>query len=144
MIGGFQLSDDNYPHCVALLKERFGQQYKLVDAHMEAILYASAPSNNLPSLQLFYDTIQTHIRALSALGKPSESNGPLLTTAILSKLPPEVKIRMARDHYNSEWTVSELLDSILKEFEFMKLVNSVVVKFGPAPHQLLGHITHPL
>ena len=56
---------------------------------MEAILYVSAPSNNLPNLQLFYDTIQTHIRALSALGKPPESNGPLLTTAILSKLPPD-------------------------------------------------------
>ena len=98
-----------------IVKERFGQQYKLVDAHMEAILYVPAPSNNLPSLQLFYDTIQTHIRALSALGKPPESNGPLLTITILSKLPPEVKIRMTCDHYNSEWTVSELLGRILKE-----------------------------
>ena len=115
VIGGFPLSDRNYPHCVKLLKERFGQQYKLVDAHMEALDNVSMPSNNLTSLQAFYDTIQNHIRALSALDKPPDSYWPLLTTVILSKLPSEIKICMARDHYDSEWTIEELLDSILKE-----------------------------
>ena len=115
VIGGFPLSDHNYPQCVKLLKERFGQQYKLVDAHMETLYNVSMPSNNLTSLQAFYDTIQSHIRALSALDKPPDSYGSLLTTVILSKLPSEIKIHMARDHYDSEWTITELLDSILKE-----------------------------
>ena len=115
VIGDFPLSDSNYPHCVTLLRERFGQQYKLVDAHMEALLNVSPPSNSLTSLQAFYDTIQNHIRALSALGKQSDSYGPLLTTVILGKLPSDTKIRMARDHYDSEWTIHELLDSVLKE-----------------------------
>ena len=37
VITGFQLTNDNYAHSVALLKERFGQIYKQVDAHMQAL-----------------------------------------------------------------------------------------------------------
>ena len=37
VIGGFPLSDTNYAHSVELLRERFGQQFKLVDAHMDAL-----------------------------------------------------------------------------------------------------------
>ena len=115
VIGGFPLCDSNYEHCVALLKERYGQEYKLVDAHMEAILQVFTPSNNLSSLQSFYDTLQNHIRALTALGTPPETYGPMLTKVIQGKLPSEVKMRMARDHYDSKWTHDTLLDGILKE-----------------------------
>lgn len=83
VIGGFPLSDSNYPYCVTLLKERFGQQYKLIDAHMEALLNVSTLSNNLTSLQAFYDTVHNHISILSALNKPPDFFGPILTTVIL-------------------------------------------------------------
>ena len=56
-ISGLPLTDANYMHSVTLLKERFGQKHKLVDAHMEALLNVSAPSNNLTCLQSFYDTV---------------------------------------------------------------------------------------
>ena len=108
VIGSFPLCDNNYAHCVALLKERFGQKHKLVDAHMEAILHTSTPSNNLSSLQNFYDTMQNHIRALAALGTPPETYGPMLIAVILCKLPSDIKSRMARDHYDSEWTPNTL------------------------------------
>lgn len=99
------LTDDNYVHSVTLLRERFGQQHKLIDAHMEALLNVPAPSNNLTSLQSFYDTIQSHMRSLSTLGKTSDSYGTLLSSVILGKLSPDTKTRMARDHYDTEWTI---------------------------------------
>lgn len=34
VISGFPLSNNNYSHSVELLKARFGQKYKLVEAHM--------------------------------------------------------------------------------------------------------------
>ena len=104
VIGGFPLCDNNYVHCVALLKERFGQQYKLVVAHMEAILHVSTPSNNMSGLQNSYDTMQNHIRALAALGTRPETYGPMLIAVILRKLPSDIKSRMTHDHYGSEWT----------------------------------------
>ena len=120
VISGFPLSDINYTHSVELLRQRFGQQFKLVDAHMDALLNVSPPSNTLASLQTFYDTLQSHIRALSALGKPSQSYGSLLTTAILNKLPPDIKIHMARDHYNAEWNIDDLLAMVLREIQILE------------------------
>jgi len=32
-VAGFPFTSDNYEHSVALLKERFGQIYKIVNAH---------------------------------------------------------------------------------------------------------------
>jgi len=66
VISGLPLTDSNYAHSVTLLRERIGQQYKLVDAHMEALL--NMPPHQIPRLVL-YDTIQGYIRSLSALGK---------------------------------------------------------------------------
>ncbi|XP_065918727.1 uncharacterized protein [Dysidea avara] len=120
VISGFPLSNNNYSHSVELLKERFGQSHKLVEAHMDALLNVLPPSNNLESLQTFYDTLQSHIRALSALGESSQSYGALLTTSVLRKLPPSVKMNMARDHYNTKWTIDELLTRVLKEIHILE------------------------
>ena len=87
---------------------------------MDALLNVLPPSNNLESLQTFYDTLQSHIRALSALGESSQSYGALLTTSVLRKLPPSVKMNMARDHYNTKWTIDELLTRVLKEIHILE------------------------
>ena len=47
VIAGFPLTDHNYEHSVTLLKDRFGQSYKIVIAHMEALLNLGKPSNSL-------------------------------------------------------------------------------------------------
>ena len=91
-----------------------------MDAHIDALLSVSSPTNTLASLQTFYDTIQSHIRALSALGKTPQSCGPFLTTSILGKLPPDVKMNIARDHYNTEWTIDELLARVLREIQIFE------------------------
>ena len=121
VIAGFPLTDDNYAHSVTLLKDRFGQSYKLVNAHMEALLNLGKPSNSLSSLQAFYDTIKKHMRALLSLGKSSDTYGSLLTSSILSKLPIETKTHMAREHCNSEWSIDDVMASMLKEIQIFKM-----------------------
>lgn len=120
VIAGFPLTDANYIHSVELLKEKYGQDYKLVKAHMDAFLDIPAPYHNLASLQSFYNTININVRALSSLGQPPESYGPLLSSVILDRLAPETQSNMARDHYNSKWTVDELLAGILKEIRIFE------------------------
>jgi len=100
---------------------------------MDALLHLTAPSHNLKSLQLFYNAIQIHIRALSSLNTPPDSYGPLLTTSIHSKLPQETRTNMARDHYGSKWTVSELLTSISKEIQILKPVRSPLTELTATP-----------
>ena len=50
VVTGFLLTDNNYVHSVTLLKQMFGQPYKLVNAHMQAFLKFSNPVNTLASL----------------------------------------------------------------------------------------------
>ena len=67
VIDNFPLTNVNYQHCVALLKDRFGQPYKLVNAHMDALANLPKPVNNISSLQGFHDKLESHMRALQSL-----------------------------------------------------------------------------
>ena len=44
---GFPLTDINYEQSIALLRERFGQPYKLINAHMQALLNLANVNNTL-------------------------------------------------------------------------------------------------
>ena len=89
VVAGFPLTDANYMHSIDLLKDRFGQSYKISDAHLDALLNLPKPFNNLASLQAFHDTIERHMRSLFALGQSSESYAILLIPSIFSTLPIE-------------------------------------------------------
>ena len=54
------------------------------------------------------------MRSLSALGKSPGSYGMLLTSSILSKLPVETKWHMAHEHYETEWSIKDVLAAIHK------------------------------
>ena len=69
VVTGFPLTHDSYAHSVSVLKQRFGQPYKLVNAHMQAFLKLPNQVNTLSSLQAFYDSIESHIHGLTFLGK---------------------------------------------------------------------------
>ena len=126
-IAGFPLTSENYDHSLALLKERFGQSHKIVNAHMQSLLALPSPSNNLSSLHSFYDSVENHICGLSALGKSKDSYGALLVPIVLGKLPIETRRNLAREHPDLEWTIDDLREAILKEirvFEAGVYVNS--------------------
>ena len=120
VVAGFPLTDVNYQCSITLLRERFGQPYKLINAHMQALLNLSNATNSLSSLQSFYDTVENHIRGLSSLGKSSESYGDLLNPIVFGKLPKEIQRSLARDHSNTEWTLNELRSSIMKEIRIFE------------------------
>ena len=71
---------------------------EIVQAHMQALLEI----NTLASLQLYYDTIESHIRGLAVLGKTEESDSTMLVPIILGKLPNDICRNLARDHGNAE------------------------------------------
>ena len=93
---------------VTLLKSRFGQPHKVINAHMQALLDIKSPNRQLENLRKFYDTLETHIRGVTSLGKAQESYGDLLIPIILGKLPNDVRKNQARDHPTPDWTINEL------------------------------------
>ena len=120
VIAGLPLTSANYNNAMSLLIERFGQPHKIINAHMQALLDIANPVSSLSSLQLFYDTIEGHIRGLAALGKPEESYGALLIPIVLGKLPIETQRNLAREHGSLEWTLNDLKQGILKEIRVLE------------------------
>ncbi|XP_053405674.1 uncharacterized protein LOC128559007 [Mercenaria mercenaria] len=68
VIEGFAMTNVNYIRAVDLLKERFGQQHKIMHVAMQSLLKLPAPSNRVTSLRNFYDKMETFIRSLEAMG----------------------------------------------------------------------------
>ena len=73
VVAGFPLTNTSYSQSIALLTDRFGQPYKIVNAHLQALLHLLSPSNTLASLQGFHDSVEGHIRSLTSLGKSVDS-----------------------------------------------------------------------
>jgi len=119
IIAGLPLTNTNYNHSVQLLRERYGEQHKLVDAHMQALIVS--PSNTLSSLQLFYDSGEGHILSLKSLGTPQEQYGSMLVPTILRKFSPDTRRNIARSHGNDRWTLSELQSAILQELRIPEM-----------------------
>ena len=109
-----------YTHSIALLEERYAQPHKLVNAHMKALLEMPSPTNSLASLYIFYDSVESHIRGLSSLGKSEHSYGDILVPILLGKLSPDIRRNLAREHSNSQWILADLMTAILKEIRVLE------------------------
>ena len=82
---------------------------------MKALLEMPSPTNSLASLCIFYDSVESHIRGLSLLGKSEHSHGDILVPVLLGKLSPDICRNLAREHSNSQWILADLMTAILKE-----------------------------
>ena len=88
---------------------------------MQALIELSSPPNTLIGLQLFYDSIEGHIRSLQSLGTPQERYGSMLVPIILRKLSAETRRNIARAHGNDQWTLNELQGAILQEIHILEM-----------------------
>ena len=122
-ISGFAMTNSNYSSVISLLRERFGQQHKIVQAHMHAMVNLPAPSNNYPSLRSFYDQLESSIRSLESLGETQEKYGSLLVPIVLAKLPAEIRKHLARENGSDKWILAELRQALHKELTVLEAGN---------------------
>ena len=73
VIEGFAMTNANYARAIDLLKERYGQQHKIIHASMQALLQLPAPSSKVSSLRTFHDKMETYIRSLEAMGQSQDT-----------------------------------------------------------------------
>ena len=114
-IAGLTLTAANYDEPIATLKKRFGNPQLIINRHMEALLNVSAVSSHhdVKGLRRLHDSVETHVRGLRALGVPSDSYGGLLTSVLVNKLPPELRLIVSRAVTGEHWD----LDMVMKVFE---------------------------
>ena len=137
-IAGFPLMGVNYYQSLDVLRNRFGDQQKIINAHMHALINLPNANNNI-SLRTLCDVIENHMRILGALGQSTESYG---VPMILGKLPAAVQKNLAREHSNLEWTLDQLRDSIVKEIQVIEAGASTATHRSLPFHCLLLHRGH--
>ena len=117
-IQGLTLTESNYDTAVELLKERFGRPQQIITAHMDELLKIPACVSDRPSsLRQVYDKVNVHILGLTAMDVCSEQYGSLLILVIMSKLPNEIRLLIAREAKEDVWQLEELMSVVKAEVE---------------------------
>ena len=76
-------------------------------------------------LRFVYDKVSVNVRGLEALGVKPDQYGSLLIPIIMSKLPGDLRLQIARNSDKDVWEIKELLEIIRKEVEAHELSDHV-------------------
>jgi hypothetical protein len=96
-IKGLTLTSANYDAAIEILQERFGKTQQITAAHMDQIMQIPACSEGRTGqLRFIFDKIGVHVRGLASLGIAADQYGSLLIPIIMSKLPSEIRLLVAR------------------------------------------------
>ena len=110
---GLELKEENYDNALIILKERFGNKQQIISSHMQALLNLQGlPNEKVSQLRLIFDQINAHVRGLETLGVTAERYGSLLIPIIMSRMPSDITIQVARKIKEDIWPIDEILDII--------------------------------
>ncbi|XP_006821839.1 uncharacterized protein LOC100377489 [Saccoglossus kowalevskii] len=130
-IEGLDLTDANYASALTLLRERYGQKQVIISAHMKSLWELPTPTEDATSLRHFYDSLESHVRGLHALGEDENSYGKLLVPMILEKLPTEIQRLLARARGDVVWNLPDLRKAILTEIKISQVGNNNILTNQP-------------
>lgn len=78
-------------------------------------LLVTSIGDKASQIQAVYDQISVHVRGLKALGARYKQYSRFLIPVIMSKLPPEIRLQIARVTSQEVWNIEELLKLIKGE-----------------------------
>ena len=117
-IQGLALTEANYNNAIELLQARFGKPQQVISAHMDELLrLPSCAGDKSSSLRYVYNKISVHVRGLEALGVSSKEYGSLLIPILMSELPNDLRMRIARESKDEVWKIDELIETLRVEIE---------------------------
>ena len=98
---------------------------------MEVLLAVDAVSSdaNLKALRRLYDTVEAQVRGLKAMGVTAETYGGLLSSVMLSKVPPEIRLIISRAIGDGDRKLDGLMKLLLDELQARE--RSVAGEFTP-------------
>ena len=127
-IQGLTLSEANYAAAIELIKERFGKPQQIISAHIDELLkLPSCSDDNAIQIRSVFDRIRVNARGLESLGVGSDQYGSFMIPIIMAKLPPAVRLQVARVTTRDVWNMDELLEVIKSEVEARELSEGIRV-----------------
>ena len=128
-IQGLTLSESNYQAAVEILNECFGKTQQIISAHMDELLkLPTCTWDNPGQLRIIYDKIKINVRGLESLTVKAEQYGSFLIPVIMSRLPAEVRLHVARVSTKDVWEINELLKVIQAEVEAREMSDSMKIQ----------------
>ena len=116
MLEGLEIPEENYGKDVELLKERFCKTQHIISVHMQSLLKLQSFQNDkLSDIRSIYDTIMVHFRGLERLEVSSEKYSNLLVPVIISRMPEDIALQVARKISKDVWNIREIMDIIQRE-----------------------------
>ena len=111
-VEGLSLCSVNYSVALQILRERFGEEQLVINAHYRALMDIHMPTNcSVSSLRTLCDEMEKHFRSLEALAQDITS--PVFVSIILSKLPREVVLHLEMNKpHHERWTVQILREQL--------------------------------
>ena len=94
----------------------------------EPLKISTCDGDKSKQLRFVYDKVSVNIRAFEALGIQSDQYGSLLIPVIMSKLPSDVRLQIARRTEKDVWVITDLLEIIRREVEARELSEQVKAK----------------
>ena len=64
----------------------------------------------LKAMRHLYDTVDSQVSCLKLLGVCVDTNGSLLSSVLLNKLPQELRLNASRHVREDEWTLNAIMD----------------------------------
>ena len=125
-IQGLTLTTTNHDSAIQILKDRFGRPQHLIATHMEELLKVQACTiDKAKSLRLVYDRIYANIRGLESLGVTSNQYRSLLIPIIMSKLPSDMRLDIARQSSSEALKIDQIMKVIQTEVEAREVSESL-------------------
>ena len=121
------LTEANYNVALKLLEERFGNTQQIISMHMDDLLQLPTCSGTKPAeLRLILDKVSVNVRGLESLGVKSEQYGSSLIPIIMSKLPADVRLQIARVTTKDVWHLPLLVPFLLKTTYVVFIVKKTI------------------
>ena len=65
--------------------------------------------HNLKGLRHLYDTVESQVRSLNALGVSADTYGSILSSVFVNKLPKELRLIVSHHVREDEWTLDAIM-----------------------------------
>ena len=137
-IQGLTLSESNYQAAVEIYMSvlvKRNKSFQLIWMSLSSCQLVRGI--NLVSCELFTDKIKINVRSLESLGVKAEQYGSFLIPVIMSRLPAEVRLHVARVSAKDVWEINELLKVIQAEVEAREMSDTIKIQEKKGLKQLL-------
>ncbi|CAM1310776.1 Uncharacterised protein g5510 [Pycnogonum litorale] len=122
------IKGNNYETALALLKDRFGDEQKIVTRHMDALLkLRKVDSCNVRALRKLYDDVELHIRGLESVGRKTNSYGELFIP-VLEKIPETIRLHIFSKLSDKKWHLLDIMNELKHEVTIREKCEGVSIK----------------